>query len=203
LYSCDYGQAARYIEDGLALRREIGDTMGIAASLNMLGWANVHQGNYGWADEYFNEGLDVCRQLGDKHIEASMLKGLGYALLLQGEHNYPTVRELFERSLETFRLIGDKVNMIEGLEAFAGLACARTEQPPEAERGAILFGAAEQLRKVMDIPASPPNQRLYEPLKLRARSQLGEVRYDKFLGQGSEMTIDLAIAYALAQQPEK
>jgi predicted ATPase len=198
----DYEAATRYFTDGLALRREIGNTNGIAASLNMLGWTMVHQGKYSEACSYFGEGLRVCRQLGDKHIEASMLKGMGYARLLQSEQTDPTVRGLFEQSLESFRIIGDKVNMIEGLETFAVLASAHSEQLEEAKRGARLFGAAEALRNTMGIPLSHPNQLLYEPLMHQARNRLGEAPFNELMEEGRRMTMEEAISYAVARQLE-
>ena len=198
LYDGEYQQGAQYLADGLALRRQIGNINGIAASLNMLGWAMVHQADYARARDHFEEGLEVCRQLGDKHIEASMRKGLGFALLLQAEQPDPRVRDLFERSLASYRVIGDKVNIIEGLEAFAVLASAESAHPEHAARAARLFGACEALRNAIGTPLSRINHLLYEPLAHRARAALGTVRYTELWQQGQGMTMEQAISYALA-----
>jgi tetratricopeptide (TPR) repeat protein len=205
LYAADYERGVHYFAQGLALRREIGNLNGIAASLNMLGWAMVHQGNYDEACTYFEEGLEVCQQLGDKHIEASMLKGLGYALLLHEEQPVSRVRELFAQSLAIFQAIGDIVNVIEGIEAFAALASAEASSGPlsglehsEEAGGAIrLFSAAEALRDAIGAPMSLSNQLLNERLMYRVRSQLSEAEYERLCKEGREMTMEQAIACTL------
>ncbi|HET9493282.1 MAG TPA: tetratricopeptide repeat protein [Chloroflexia bacterium] len=62
-YQGEYDATRRLNEKALAIRREIGDRNGIAASLNNLGIAAMDQGDYLAAHDYLSESLGIAREL--------------------------------------------------------------------------------------------------------------------------------------------
>ena len=73
----DYAAARSLHEESLAIRRELGDKSGIAASLHNLGNVAYSQGEYAAARSLYEESLSIKRELGDKRDIAVCLAGLG------------------------------------------------------------------------------------------------------------------------------
>src|SRR5207237_4588528 len=65
-YQGDYTASHSLHEEGLAIRRELGDKQGIAASLSNLGNVAAERGDYATAHSLHEEGLAIRRELGDK-----------------------------------------------------------------------------------------------------------------------------------------
>jgi predicted ATPase/transcriptional regulator with XRE-family HTH domain len=81
----DYARTAALYEAGLAIRRSIGDSNGIAVSLHNLGAIAYEQGEHSQAARLNREALALMHQLGDRHGIAITLLDLGDALAGQGE----------------------------------------------------------------------------------------------------------------------
>jgi len=69
----DYPFAVERYEEGLAMRRALGDRRGIASSLNNLGVAAQERGDLPRARLLYEEALALMRELGDRHAVASVL----------------------------------------------------------------------------------------------------------------------------------
>ncbi len=72
----DYARAEALHEESLALRRELGDTWGIAISLLSLGCLAADQHDYARAATLEKEALSLYGELGDKRWIAACLEGL-------------------------------------------------------------------------------------------------------------------------------
>ena len=105
----DYVSARSVHEEGLALRRELGDKKGIAASLNNLGSLAQQQGDYVSASALYEESLALKRELGDDWSVAISLSNLG--LVAQQQGDYVAARSLYEESLNLARELGDKAGI--------------------------------------------------------------------------------------------
>src|SRR5262249_18154737 len=75
----DYAAAHALFEESLAIRRELGDTGGIAAALNDRGWVAGHRQDYTLARALSTERLAICREFGDNEGIATSLLRLGLA----------------------------------------------------------------------------------------------------------------------------
>ena len=84
-YQGDYRAARAFHEESLALRRELGDRSGIAASLNNLGNVAYLEGDYSLARARYEESLAIRRQLGDRSGIATSLNNVGLVALDQGD----------------------------------------------------------------------------------------------------------------------
>jgi predicted ATPase/transcriptional regulator with XRE-family HTH domain len=101
----DYALARRMHEQGLALRRQVGDKLRIASSLNNLGLVAQDVGDYEQARTLYEESLQICRELDDKADIASTLNNLGITVLALGDHD--TAASLGEESLALWQDLED------------------------------------------------------------------------------------------------
>jgi predicted ATPase/DNA-binding SARP family transcriptional activator len=114
LYLCrdDYPAAQSRFEEGLRLRRALGDMPGIAVSLNNLGLVAWWQGNYSLAHKLYQECLAIDRATGDTMGIGYSLGNLGLVAHHQGHR--ADAQAAFDESLAIFRQLGNRRH-----EAFA------------------------------------------------------------------------------------
>ncbi len=103
----DVDRAETLWQEGLTLSRELGDTRGVASSLDGLAWIAQRKGNnFARARSLLEESLALYREVGDKNAIAGSLFFLADTVSTQGE--YGRGRALFEESLALFRELGNK-----------------------------------------------------------------------------------------------
>jgi tetratricopeptide (TPR) repeat protein len=102
----DYAWARAMHEESLAIRRELGDRQGVAASLNNLGNVAKDQGEYAAARALYEEALAAFRVLGHKQFMANALGNLGDVAWAQGD--YAGARALLEEALAIRKVLGDR-----------------------------------------------------------------------------------------------
>jgi hypothetical protein len=88
--------------------------------------------------------------------------------------------------------------LAECLEGLAGSAA----QQGQSRRAARLFGAAYELREVINAPRAPIEDVWYAEVMAQAQADLGSSAYEAAWAQGRRMPLEDAIAYALAMGEE-
>jgi predicted ATPase/DNA-binding XRE family transcriptional regulator len=101
----DHARAAALFEESLALRRELGDTWGVAASLTNLGNIAYYQGDHARAEALYDESLALRREMDDTWGTAASLNNLGN--LARHRRDFEHATALFEESLALRRRLGD------------------------------------------------------------------------------------------------
>jgi predicted ATPase/DNA-binding CsgD family transcriptional regulator len=101
----DYAVARAFQEEGLTLRRQLGDPAGIFNALEGVGMVASQQGDHVAARVALEEALAIAAQLGEPTIYASTLQNLGTIVHAQGE--LAIARELLEACVERRRAIND------------------------------------------------------------------------------------------------
>lgn len=101
-------QAATFLQEALALRRQLGQLPEIGLTLNNLGALAYHQGDYAEALKLYEESLAIKLKLGDKRSIALSLNNL--AELHHAQGNEEKVIDLFEESLKLLQEVGDRHN---------------------------------------------------------------------------------------------
>ena len=101
-----YTAAGALYEESLAIRREMGDKVGVALSLFNLGNVALAQGEYAKARALNDDCLRLNREMGDKNGIASSLCYLGVVALAEGDH--ARARALLEESLSLRQEMDDK-----------------------------------------------------------------------------------------------
>ncbi len=79
-------EAKRFYQESLAIRREIGDRMGMAVSLNNLGGVAYRLGEYEEADRLLRESLAIFTELRTRREQAYPLSILGRVARDLGNH---------------------------------------------------------------------------------------------------------------------
>jgi hypothetical protein len=109
---------------------------------------------------------------------------------------YGAARDLYEESLAICRELGNRLGCVVGLEGLAALAVALGQ----SERAARLFGAAEELREAMGFrPLWPSERAEHERPVTAVRTALGQEAFAAAWTEGRAMSLEDAIAYALAE----
>lgn len=191
LRSGDHHLAHRRLEEALALSRELGDTRSMGFELSGLGEIALRQGDYPRATQLMEESLELRRQLGNKWGVGVSLGMLGWLAMRERDWNRAVAR--LGESLKVRQEISDKGGSAWCLERLAGIAIVQGQ----AEKAVRLFGAAAALRASIGSVIDPVDQASYERNRGSLRAKLGPERFKAAWDEGSAMTIEQAIAYAL------
>ncbi len=181
------------LEEALALYRELGDDRGEA---NVL-WGMGNHEYFGAAPGFGYEALEAARQIhrrtGDRTMEAWSLHMLGLALIQEGDLG--GARDLLGQSLAHFQRSGDIAGMTLVLGDFASLAAARGD----AHRAARIWGAARSLTTTTGTGlASFVDQSFDHLQRPTVHGMLEAAEVERLAVEGAAMTVDEAVAYALA-----
>jgi predicted ATPase len=104
-----YAKARTLYEDGLRIRRDLGDARGVADSLHNLGWLALHQGEYEQAGSLLEESLSLWRSRTKEPVRISSLNILGIVALYQADN--ARAESLFLECLAIARDRGDQVGL--------------------------------------------------------------------------------------------
>jgi len=102
---CEYERAAALQEEGLRLRRALGDDRGVALALHSLGRVAHYVGDVERASALYQESLAIRRALRDERGVALSLNSLGVLARDRGDDE--VAGALYDESLALFRALGD------------------------------------------------------------------------------------------------
>jgi len=111
----DYEASGKMYEAASALYGDIGDSEGIAASLNNLGVIADSQGQYVRAADLFERSLSLKRERGDTRGVTTTLSNLGRLALQVGDIDGAVI--LYEEGLALSRTLGDTASIALSLNA--------------------------------------------------------------------------------------
>lgn len=184
-------------EQSLALRRELGETRGIAMALGHIGNTALLAGDQTRAEAALREGLALARELEDRWTIQFLVEISGFVALEQGDA--VVARERFIEVLDLERDLrgrgrGDVQACVEGLAGVALLSGL-------PDRAARLLGAAEGLREQREQLGFNPLARAREPTIARMRARLRAPDLRQAWSAGRALSPDEALALALAPLP--
>ncbi len=113
----DYATARELNQESLALRRELGDTPGVATLLNNLGIIARFQRDLAGARRLNEESLTLFREMGDRWAVGQLLNNQACVASDQGE--YSEARRLLQESLMIRRQLGDMAGLALSLNTLA------------------------------------------------------------------------------------
>ena len=113
----DYAMARELNQESLTLRRELGDTPGVATLLNNLGIITRFQRDLVGARQMNEESLALFREMGDRWAVGQLLNNQACVASDQGD--YAEARQLLEESLIIRRQLGDKAGLALSLNTLA------------------------------------------------------------------------------------
>jgi predicted ATPase/DNA-binding CsgD family transcriptional regulator len=200
----DYPSARSFYEQLLANGREMGSRWFAAQALNNLGEVARCQGDYARAAPLYEEGLQLFRELGNSGDIARSLHNLGYVAHHLGDDARAAV--LFHESLERFQERGNERGMAEclaGLAAIAlGLGTHLRRGEPALHRSAVLLAAAQAEFRTLGAAMWPADQTDYDRSLAELRRVLHGESFERAWAEGEAMSLETAVAYAQAEQPQ-
>ncbi|MEP7068978.1 MAG: tetratricopeptide repeat protein [Usitatibacter sp.] len=147
-YMGRYGDAQRYLEESLAIARELRDKHRVAQALQPLGMACLGQGHLATARSHLEEALVLAREVGEKRELAAALCAIGQLHRIEGDLDKAEL--LYEGVLALARELGDVESRAIGLLNLAMIAILRRSEDR----------AREMLLEVADIADEVGSQRV-------------------------------------------
>ncbi len=193
LYLGERGQAMHYLKEALHLAREMNYVQGLAMALCGLGDLERLRGEWSGAIAHYTQGLELVKTTSDRLMMISLLHGLGDAARIQGK--YALACTQLKQSLHLAWEIGNHVALTAGIETLAWL-CVQAGQP---EHGALLLGAAHELRETLQTPRAPVYQGHYARDLAALKDEIGQRAFDESWGQGRALLLKQVMALGVAQ----
>ena len=173
------------------MKRESGNQVGLAHSLNNMGILALDAGDPERAITYLEETLAIDRKLGNPAGIADSLGNLAGIFARTGD--VARAAALDAEALDLRRTLGDRLSIAHNLDSIAATA----SRAGYADAGARLFGAAERLREALVAPIPRSEQERYEGSVAIARSALSVEEFSKAWAAGRSLALDDALGEAL------
>jgi predicted ATPase len=180
----------------LSLFQELGDTRGMLYSYYQLATTYMQRRDLTKARSFWEHGLELARKINDKSFIAWGLEGLADTAILESQAGQ--AKMLHVESLKSKLEVMDKPGIPYSFEGLAQAAALEGK----SEHAAVLWGAAEQLRMLLNLPMDPSREDIYTSLIPTAREQIGDEVFDKAWKEGRAMSLPEAIEFALTWSKE-
>ncbi|HEU4425303.1 MAG TPA: diguanylate cyclase [Pilimelia sp.] len=176
------------------LNREAGFLRGLALNLMGLGSLQVDRGDAAGARPLLTEALDLNRQVDDVFAEVYIIHALGRLARLEGDP-IEAYRH-FATAIKQSHQLGERTATFETFISLADLLS--TVDPARAAR---MLSAVEAARDRHGMPMTKYELRIRDATLRRIRTALTEPDLAAALASGHAMSLDDAVADALAVDP--
>lgn len=189
----EYEAAASSLGAGIALFERHGEDYLASILRSLLGTALLMQGESERAEQTFEEVLASARRLKVPSLSYIVLYNLAQSALARGD--LKKAARMLREGIEWAAKAKDRATPAHFLEALAAVAALGKE----AERSAVLIGAAERMQ--WELGASVynffrPDPSLRKHAVAEAHEHLGETAFEEAQERGRGMTFEQAIMYA-------
>ncbi len=179
------------LEEAMALAKKTGSSGTIKEVRGWMALLSRAEGDWEAARTYWEEELASERERNEN--VAFLLRDLGAVYIALGDLN--VARAMISESVPEFELIGNPFGLIRCLEGLAQIIAAQGQ----SARAVSVFGAAERQRETHNMPLPPLDRSDYNAVP-QLRATLGEEFFTIAWAEGQVMTLDQAVAYALANE---
>ena len=186
-----HAQARAWLEESLVLRRERGDGRGAAWSLGMLAIAALLEGDINRMVTLAEESLALAQESGDRGTQANALACLGNAAILGGQRERGV--GLLAESLLLFKSTGTHLCLSWAIEGMARVVAAQEDM----EAAVLLYSAMTTVGHTTSF-SWILDRDAYEETMTIAQQRLGDEAFAAAHAAGQAVTLDEAIALALA-----
>jgi predicted ATPase/class 3 adenylate cyclase len=187
----DLARAERLWTKSVAMARSSGSRYELGVATSNLGSLMLTLGDYKQAITLTSEGLAIFRELGSSHGAAVALENLGCAAVWEGR--FQDAVPLLKESLVHFHELRSPVYVAHALDELAVVA-GLTGQVTSAAR---LLGAVDRILAETGGALAPDTLALQERALLAIREELDESSFEAARDEGSDMSLDEAVEYAL------
>jgi non-specific serine/threonine protein kinase len=191
----DFARAIPWLEEALAVVRGVGDPDLTGFALFHLGIARHVQGDLIRSRALLEESVAVCRGGGLTELRVTQaLASLGVVVEDLGDD--ARARSLYREAMAYMARVEDRGNTAALLVSFASLA-VKAGHPDRALR---LIGGADRLCEEIGSPFGLVSSRQHSRTLALARRLLAPEVADAEVAAGRHMTLQEAVAYALAER---
>jgi predicted ATPase/DNA-binding CsgD family transcriptional regulator len=190
-------EAGPHIDRALRLLEGLNDPAATAVALLYAGLAAQFTGQFQEACARYGRSVDLCRESGFRSVGARSLQLLGHARLELGDMRGG--RLALEEALPTCLELGDRWVVPIVMTGLAGVA-ACTGRP---ERSLRLAGVARGLCEAGQFRMPAVMEAQLDRWLVPARNKLPAPSAGAAEAEGRRMSLDEAVAYALADEPEQ
>ena len=191
----DTGGAVACLEEALPILRDLGIRSSTAYALNNLAGLVAGGGDLPRAVALYEEALVFFRELGETAGIALVLTEFGETLRDTGD--LARAFSLYQECLTLNRRLGRPRMVAIGLRALASVAAL----DDEGARAARLLGAAEGVLATTDEISTPGEAADHQALRAELERRLGRDAFSAAFETGRRLTLDEAVAEALAVPP--
>lgn len=195
LYSGQYAEAEQNFIKSQTIWKELGDEYLARTASNELGIIAQCRGNYEQAAKFYEECVKAAREFHGGLLSIFLFNS-AWMLLHLGDHREAEKR--FRESVELSQEDGHRNGMILCLSGFASILEVRGSR----EDATRLFSAFERLQKESGSDIDSFDRKEIDRYLTPVREQLEEDTSAKAWSEGKEMTLEQAIAFALAETSE-
>jgi predicted ATPase len=181
------------VDDAASLLTDVGNLHELANVLTDAAYAALCLGSEGDAADFAARATPIAHALDSPYIEMINSGNVGLAALLTGQT--ATASHAFREELTRCREMVVRPVAFEGLRGLGAIALMDGDR----RRAATLAGAAAAHR--YDNPEDPLQARLDAAFFEPARTRCGTDAWDAAAREGTALTFDAAIAYALQEPP--
>lgn len=182
-------EAESYTRKALKLKDPSNDPVGTALCHNTLGVLALKRDSFAEAEEQFRNALQIAQDVGHTRHQTIFSGNLAEALHKQGQNN--EAYQMYYDTLQIAYQIDNQKTCLNVVEQLADIAL----DMEQAERGAILFGAAKQLRQNTGLAIEPRQLAEVEYRKERLGNRLSSEDLAMLLQKGEVMTLKEIIVY--------
>ncbi|MCC6453246.1 MAG: tetratricopeptide repeat protein [Acidobacteria bacterium] len=186
----DFSSAREFSEKALVMAREAGEPFEAAELANALGELARHQEDHAAAGRHYEEALQIARQNGYKQL--NMLAAINLAAVACQLEDYELSYAYTLESMKLSEEMGSTISIGYALERFAALAVISGEM----ERAALLSGAMEAIYDAAGYRIEEVDRLFLERYLDKARSAIGDERFEGSRDRGKAMSVADAVAFA-------
>jgi predicted ATPase len=187
----DTARARALGEESIALARAAGDRWLVSTSVNNVGDALMNDGDLAGAAERFAESLAIAREDGEPYRITLALTNLGEIALEEGDGE-----RALALAVEALEVSRDAAILDQTAGALLVIALALV--PADPERGVRVLAAADAALRAAGGFHQNFERMVRERGLAQARERLGADRFDAAYAAGETLSVDAAVAEALA-----
>ncbi|MFN8492562.1 MAG: BTAD domain-containing putative transcriptional regulator [Caldilineaceae bacterium] len=188
----EFARANEYLQEALAQHRRLGDVWAMALTLTNQSLLYVLQNKFEAAAATVTQGQTFAQEIQAEAVLADIYRFSALIALDRGEHNQ--VNPLLRKALLIRQKAGTPRYLLEALDTTVVIAVRQNE----SYRGLVLAGAIRVVRQTLQIVGPPVEKKLVDDAVAQARQQLTDEVAATAWAAGEAMTLDEAVAYALA-----
>jgi tetratricopeptide (TPR) repeat protein len=192
--NADPAEAVRLLREAIEVSAEVPESEGRSSANHVLGVALQMAGDLHGAREVMSERLERARRGGNQFVVA--IESANLSMVERKLGNLDAAEALSIEALQTVSRQGDEMAIPWVINGLAAVTAAQGR----LERAATLIGTAESLleRAGGEWPADEREQ--YDEAVAIVKAGLAPTAFDAARGAGGAMSLDTAVAYALAEE---